>query len=180
MCFIGKDADRVTKLLVNNLGHRCHWLWNHILPFMSTDWVEVKVRLYSRVKKAAVSQAAVAHGCCPGFPALPCSRTGRQGMCVAGEGGEWGYWDSHHSQSPRSLPLCRTRWFHSLLTLGTSLLSHKGAVWEPSEWPRLSITNTVAPQEETRCYCSFVQLRYCCISSSFLKKKVFYFTHFYW
>lgn len=72
------------KLLVNNLGHGCHWLWNHILPFMSSDWVEVKVKLYFRVEKAAVSQAVVAHGCCSW---LPCSRTGRQGLCVAGEGG---------------------------------------------------------------------------------------------
>lgn len=96
----------------------------------------------------------------PGFPPLPCSRTGRQGMCVAGEGGEWGVTGVHtipKALAP-SLPPCRIR-FHSLHTQGMSLMSQKGAVSEPSEWPRLSIVNTIAPQEVIRCYSSFIQLR---------------------
>lgn len=175
MCFKGKDADRVMKLLVNNLCRGCHWVVEHclhILPFMSSDWVEVKVKLYFRAEKAAMSQTVVAHGCCS-WRSSPALQQDRQARCVCCWGGRavGCYWGSHHSQSPCCLPQCRIRWFHSLLTLGMSHLSQKGAVCEPREWPRLSMINTVAPQEVTRCYSSFIQLRYCCTSSAFLKYK---------
>lgn len=132
----------------------------------------MKVKLYFRVEKAAVSQTVVAHGCCSWLfsPALQQDRQARC-VCCWGRRAVGCYWGSHHSQSPCCLPPCRTRWFHSLLTLGMSLLSQKGAVCEPNKWPRLSIINTIAPQEATRCYSSFIQLRYCCISSAFLKNK---------